>query len=414
MPSDPSQSQQHQHQHQHRYQYPHATAPDIIRANQKDAYFQEVVHEHTTTILRRLVGSRATYTWASETRTFAELLYLLLTTVVGNRTLGEEYCDVLQVETGSGRGSGDGRRLPGLKRRVGYVVSAVLVPYLLGKGMPAVRRLIRSFLEGRAVRRMKGKGKGKGGGDSAAGKSLFERSSAVLSKYLPKVEEYLYENLDVVTSPSPIYAVSLALFYFTGAYYQLSKRVWGLRYIFTWNAQDADEEKEGQEGGGSDNKRGGYEILGVLLALQLSVQAWLHFKKTIRGEELDAVGESSGVEGAEASLDPQAYTSNNALLLSSDLNGTTRQAENSHDIINLTNTKIESDFNLEDEKVMAWMPSTQQRKCTLCLEPMRDPSVTNCGHVFCWECIVDWCREKPECPLCRQECLPQRVLQLRN
>ena len=323
---------------------------------------------------------------------------------------------MLQVETGSGRGSGDGRRLPGLKRRVGYVVSAVLVPYLLGKGMPAVRRLIRSFLEGRAVRRMKGKGKGKGkgGGDSAAGKSLFERSSAVLSKYLPNVEEYLYENLDVVTSPSPIYAVSLALFYFTGAYYQLSKRVWGLRYIFTWNAQDADEEKEGQEGGGSDNKRGGYEILGVLLALQLSVQAWLHFKKTIRGEELDAVGESSGVEGAEASLDPQAYTSNNALLLSSDLNGTTRQAENSHDIINLTNTKIESDFNLEDEKVMAWMPSTQQRKCTLCLEPMRDPSVTNCGHVFCWECIVDWCREKPECPLCRQECLPQRILPLRN
>ena len=339
---------------------------------------------------------------------------------MGNRTLGEEYCDVLQVENGS-----ENKRLPGLKRRVGYVVSAVLVPYLLGKGMPAVRRWIRGILEGRAGRRLKGKGKEKGGMDGvdsggqsqsqSQSHSLFERSSAVLSRYLPKLEKYLYENLDVVTSPSPIYAVSLALFYFTGAYYQLSKRVWGLRYIFTWNVQDDDGE-EGEEGGieGSNNKRGGYEILGVLLALQLSVQAWLHFKRTIGEEELEMAGESSSAERAEASLDPQAYTSNNALLLNSGSTSTTRQSGISHDVVDITNTSIESGYNLEDEKVMAWMPSAQQRKCTLCLEPMRDPSVTNCGHVFCWECIVDWCREKPECPLCRQECLPQRVLPLRN
>lgn len=31
------------------------------------------------------------------------------------------------------------------------------------------------------------------------------------------------------------------------------------------------------------------------------------------------------------------------------------------------------------------------KKCTLCLEGVRDPTVTTCGHVFCWDCICNWC-----------------------
>ena len=360
--------------------------------------------------------------------------------MVGNRTLGEEYCDVLQVEAGKengrrgiidGRGGlgGDAgnaaRRLPGLKTRVGYVVSAVLVPYLLGRVMPVVRRWLGGVLERRAegrrweITRQRGKGKVKGQENKdTAGQSLLEKVSVILSRYLPKFETYVYQNLDTVTSPSPIYAVSLALFYFTGAYYQLSKRVWGLRYIFTWNVQATEGEDE------LNSKRGGYEVLGVLLALQLSVQAWLHFKRTVAvdnaetaEEEIEASSTKRAEIGTEASLNHQTYTPNNALLADSDEVGMREPVVRSHNsIASMTHTEApeSSVLSLEDEKVMAWMPSSQQRKCTLCLEPMRDPSVTNCGHVFCWECIVDWCREKPECPLCRQECLAQRVLPLRN
>jgi len=34
------------------------------------------------------------------------------------------------------------------------------------------------------------------------------------------------------------------------------------------------------------------------------------------------------------------------------------------------------------------------RTCTLCLEERTDSCTTECGHLFCWNCIVGWGREK--------------------
>jgi len=42
------------------------------------------------------------------------------------------------------------------------------------------------------------------------------------------------------------------------------------------------------------------------------------------------------------------------------------------------------------------LPDTirQSRNCTLCLEERTNSCVTECGHLFCWNCIVGWGREK--------------------
>jgi hypothetical protein len=53
----------------------------------------------------------------------------------------------------------------------------------------------------------------------------------------------------------------------------------------------------------------------------------------------------------------------------------------------------------EDERTMLDIASIANtfraaRNCTLCLEERTDSCSTECGHLFCWSCIVGWGREK--------------------
>ncbi len=40
--------------------------------------------------------------------------------------------------------------------------------------------------------------------------------------------------------------------------------------------------------------------------------------------------------------------------------------------------------------------------CAICLCPRTNKSQLICGHAFCYQCIVEWCKVKLECPFCRQ------------
>ncbi|KAH8758192.1 Pex12 amino terminal region-domain-containing protein [Hyaloscypha sp. PMI_1271] len=353
------------------YNYPFAAAPDIIRAHQKDSYFEGVLLNHLSNLLRRLYGARFLHTYTSEARTFSELLYLGLTTFIGNRTLGEEYCDIIQIED-------DTLKLPTIDRRAGYILTSILLPYSLTKILPGFRSRIRAKLESNLRRMVKNK----------------QQSSTSF-----KLQSYLLTHLSTITSPSPIHALTLTIFYFSGAYYQLSKRIWGLRYIFTKRIAPSEA-------------RVGYEVLGVLLVLQMSVQSWLHLQNTINTPTIAnpslLEGSSAILEGGiEISLDAP-ITSPEILLESGGI------PHNSTEVGKTTHTEVlkKPRYDLRIEGVMPWIRG-QNRKCTLCLEELKDPSVVSCGHVFCWECVGDWVREKPECPLCRRAVAMQHVLPLR-
>ena len=358
------------------YNYPFAAAPDIIRSNQKDTYFQGVLHEQLSNILRRLYGARFVHTYNSEAHTFTELLYLGLTTLIGNRTLGEEYCDIIQI-------SDQSLRLPAISSRAAYILSAVLLPYTLTKILPTFRTRMRLKLES----------------------NLWRKSNQSRSSFSYRLQCYILENLSTITSPSPVYALTLSIFYFTGSYYHLSKRLSGLRYIFTKRLPPSDQ-------------RVGYEVLGVLLVLQMVVQAWLHLHstmtsaKTISMDAGEVGGASAMVDGVEVGLGNQIYTANSAALFDSQSPEISKSRIEATTHTPVLNEKPR--YDLKDSELMGWINGRQQRKCTLCLEEMKDPSVTTCGHVFCWTCIGDWVREKPECPLCRQHILGQHVLPLRG
>ncbi|EFR01860.1 peroxisome assembly protein 10 [Nannizzia gypsea CBS 118893] len=353
------------------YFFPWATSPDIIRSHEKDSYITSTLSTQAQSIIRTLRGQRYAHTHSDAIKNAIEVLYLSLTTLLGNRTLGEEYCDVVQLED-------DTLQLPSLSRRAGYIVSSILVPSILQRLLPSLRRKLRAKLE-RSIARKQARlelEKGDKKKRKEAGFSL-------------RAQRYILEHLNSITSLSPFFAVNLAAFYFSGAYYHLSKRVWGLRYVFTKRIGDSEE-------------RIGYEVLGVLLVLQIVVQGIVHAKEVIESiqlEELESAKVSSSVDSAARGAGTPGLKSismpDGVALLAPD--------------------EARYDMSVEgDALAMSWIPAGPQRKCTLCLDPFKDPSVSTCGHVFCWTCIRDWVQEKPECPLCRQEALASKILPLRG
>jgi len=52
--------------------------------------------------------------------------------------------------------------------------------------------------------------------------------------------------------------------------------------------------------------------------------------------------------------------------------------------------------------------------CGLCFCARTNPTVTECGHLFCWQCIGLCLTNKPECPMCRQPCALSSLVRLNN
>lgn len=354
--------------------FPFAAAPDVIRTHQKDAYFTGSLSNDLTTLHRSLLGARSAHSWAPESRLAASLLYLSLTTLVGNRTLGEEYTDVVQVDAPRGK-------LPSLARRTSYILASVLAPYFAGRLVPKLRSKLRAALEAR-IKTLSEKGK-------TRGKEA-------------RIWRYFHEHLPSITSPVPFHALSLAIFYFSGTYYELAKRLVGLRYIFTHKVPDTPD-------------RGGYEVLGALLTVQLATQAYLHARSLLSPTAEETQGErlpDAYPAEVHVSMSDNAYATNNGLLAPT---AAPAQQTGTLNLEKTTHTPVlaQPRHDLADDAVLAYIRGGQQRKCTLCLEALRDPAATQCGHVFCWACIGDWVREKPECPLCRREAMVQHILPLR-
>ncbi|GME90732.1 unnamed protein product [Ambrosiozyma monospora] len=187
----------------------------------------------------------------------------------------------------------------------------------------------------------------------------------------------------------------LALFYFFGEYYQFGKRLFGLRYALGY---DPSRQPNGQSQQQQQQKKRGYEFLGLLILFQIFLknahnlkQLWISFRPGTSIEtQTDAIGANIG-------------NKNNDLVC-----GLANEREISTAVESSHNGTIE----LSDPRALPYI-SDHSRNCMLCLCPMTDPTCASCGHVFCWGCILDWCKERQECPLCRASIRQASLLPLR-
>lgn len=321
------------------------TNDNKVRAHQKDTYFESSYRSQVQDVLHIFKGQRFINTHPEEITVAAKTLYLVLTTLIGARTLGEEYVDLIYVNR-------TGKRFPKLIPKLGFILSYALLPYLF-------TRLVRKF-------------KPK---DDENDKQKKKDIKYSLLRFLSSYTKILDTLMNL----------HIAIFYFKGEFYSISKRIFGLRYAFGHN-KDPKKLKQA---------RGDYSLLGGIILLQFFVKSLIKFKTFLDDKNREN-------EGANEQNDNQT----NAISKIS-------QLEKIRDNVT-SNEKLYKKFNIDlsNANHLPYLPENS-RVCMLCLSPMVNPSAALCGHIFCWDCIVDWVREHPECPLCRQQCLEQNLLPLK-
>ncbi|KAI8616463.1 Pex12 amino terminal region-domain-containing protein [Chytriomyces sp. MP71] len=160
-------------------------------------------------------------------------------------------------------------------------------------------------------------------------------------------------------------AMHLATFYLYGTFYEVTKRIFGIEYAMTRKLRQGEAETAG-----------GYELLGIMIFLRLAIEGLREAY-----QRLEAVEDEGGDDTNDEADDSLASTSGMA-------KGKSGLSEFG---------QLSEKENLGMEPLIG-----TSNKCILCLETRKVSTSTPCGHLFCWQCIAEWCRNKPECPLCRQ------------
>lgn len=190
-------------------------------------------------------------------------------------------------------------------------------------------------------------------------------ASPILNMRHPKTAKFMKTLPSLISVATE---VNLAVFYLKGTYYDLSKRILGVHHL-----SSIPEDPH--------TRPPSYSLLGVLLSIRLLhrlisyIQNWREETSTMTGKRKQRADRRDAA--AELFIDEKPVVD----FLDLDLaNEPAKPAE-------------------EDERTILDVKTIPEairagRNCTLCLEERTDSCSTECGHLFCWNCIVGWGREK--------------------
>ncbi|XP_077981632.1 peroxisome assembly protein 10-B-like [Glandiceps talaboti] len=198
-----------------------AGPPEIVRSNQKDWYYLNYLRGSLADIFQSFAGAGAWIHWRHEIDITADFAYFALTTIAGYQTLGEEYCNVIQVDQSQ-------RAIPSQIRRTLHILLNVCTPYFIEKGLLLLERNIQTL-----------------------GTRL---------NFSESIKEILLQCIPVIrTCVTYTHRLHLALFYLKGIFYHISKRVTAIRYLLI------------RAGISNDQYRPSYRFLGWVTLIQLSL-----------------------------------------------------------------------------------------------------------------------------------------------
>ncbi|CAD7004355.1 peroxisome biogenesis factor 10 [Ceratitis capitata] len=185
----------------------------------------------------------------------------------------------------------------------------------------------------------------------------LERCIVNNEEIVPEAKQKLLTVVRVMRcSPQYIKALHKSLFYLRSDKYQISKRMTGINYVLIRHWLQPEFSLYG------------YKILGIITFLQVTVSLVVNFYeawKEQRRKQLETI-------------------SSTARIL------------------------------LNKDQAAAKGQQAEAPKCILCLEPRMSTCLTPCGHLFCWNCLLDWLDERDECPMCREKVKKSNLIPLQN